>query len=564
MKTLQTGDYLVFLFYFVIVALYGWWVYQRKKNVNATSKDYFLAEGSLTWWAIGASLIASNISAEQFIGMSGSGFKMGLAISSYELMAAITLVIVAVFFIPVYLKNHIFTMPQFLHQRYNGTVAMIMAIFWLLLYIVVNLMSILYLGALALYGISGFPLWFCIGFLALFSIIIALGGMKVIGYTDVIQVFFLILGGLVASYIALNLVSEKSGTHGVFTGLKLVTEQASDHFHMIFKRDNPNYMDLPGLTVLLGGLWITNLNYWGCNQYITQRALGADLKTARGGILFAAFLKLLMPVIVVIPGIAAYVLYQKGMFHTVEGGMLTHNGITDVNKAYPSLLNLLPVGMKGLAFAALTAAIVASLAGKANSIATIFTLDIYKKAIKPDASEKNLVYLGKASVIVSMILGVFLSFMIGDALMGEGKQGFQYIQEYTGFVSPGIFAMFILGFFWKRATSNAALFATIGGFAFSVFFKFLPQFANLSFLASTGFSKDNGSGVYEIPFLDRMGFVFVICMFGMFVISMIENAKGLRPTGLEVDSKMFRVSPGFAAGSLIIIGILVAIYSIFW
>jgi len=360
MNRLHTPDYAVFLIYFLIVALYGWWVYQRKRTAVSSSKDYFLAEGSLTWWAIGSSLIASNISAEQFIGMSGSGFKMGLAISSYEFMAALTLIIVAIFFIPVYLKNKIFTMPQFLHQRYNGTVAMIMAIFWLLLYIVVNLMSILYLGALAISGISGFSVVLCIVLLAIFAIIIALGGMKVIGYTDVIQVFFLILGGLVASYIALNLVSEKSGTTGLWNGLKLLSTNANDHFHMIFKRDNANYMDLPGLTVLLGGMWITNLNYWGCNQYITQRALGADLKTARGGLLFAAFLKILMPVIVVIPGIAAYVLYQKGMFHTE---MLTSTGATDVNKAYPAILNLLPIGMKGLAFAALTAAIVASLAG---------------------------------------------------------------------------------------------------------------------------------------------------------------------------------------------------------
>ncbi|MVN21714.1 sodium/sugar symporter [Mucilaginibacter arboris] len=561
MNRLQTPDYAVFVIYFLIVALYGWWVYQRKRTAVSSSKDYFLAEGSLTWWAIGSSLIASNISAEQFIGMSGSGFQMGLAISSYEFMAALTLVIVAIFFIPVYLKNKIFTMPQFLNQRYNGTVAMIMAIFWLLLYIVVNLMSILYLGALAISGISGFSVVLCIVLLAIFSIIIALGGMKVIGYTDVIQVFFLILGGLVASYIALNLVSEKSGTTGVFNGLKLLTTNANDHFHMIFKRDNKNYMDLPGLSVLIGGMWITNLNYWGCNQYITQRALGADLKTARGGLLFAAFLKILMPVIVVVPGIAAYVLYQKGMFHTE---MLTSTGATDVNKAYPAILNLLPVGMKGIAFAALTAAIVASLAGKVNSIATIFTLDIYKKVIRPNASETNLVNLGKIAVVVSMILGVILSLLVGNNLMGEGKQGFQYIQEYTGFVSPGILAMFLMGFFWKKATSNAALFATIGGFVFSVIFKFLPNFADLSFLASTGFSKANAQGIYEIPFLDRMGFVFIICMIGMYIISIIENSKGLRPNALEVDTKMFRVTPAFTAGSLIICGLLVAIYSIFW
>jgi SSS family solute:Na+ symporter len=561
LKTLSYGDYAVFLIYFVIVSSYGWWVYKRKHNADATSKDYFLAAGSLTWWAIGASLIASNISAEQMIGMSGSGFKMGLAISTYEWMAALTLVIVAVFFIPVYLKNKIYTMPQFLHQRYNGKVAMIMAIFWLFLYIVVNLMSILYLGALAVSGISGIGLYWCITGLALFSIIITLGGMKVIGYTDVIQVFVLILGGLVATYLALNLISEKAGTTGLLNGFVLLKEHASDHFQMIFKKDNPNYMDLPGLSVLIGGMWITNLNYWGCNQYITQRALGADLKTARSGILFAAFLKLLMPVIVVLPGIAAFELYRQGMFHQE---MMTGAGIVDVNKAYPSLLNLLPSGLKGLSFAALTAAIVASLAGKANSIATIFTLDIYKKAIKPDATDRQLVVLGKYSVVVAMILGVILSLVIGNALMGEGKQGFQYIQEYTGFVSPGIFAMFFLGFFWKKATSNAALFATIGGFVFSVFFKFLPYFANLKFLSPYGFSKLTTDSIYEIPFLDRMGFVFIICMVGMYIISKIETARGITTNGLEVDASMFKPSRGFTFGAIAICIILTVLYTVYW
>ena len=566
MHTLTTSDHIVFAIYFVIVASYGYWVYKRKHNADATSKDYFLAEGSLTWWAIGASLIASNISAEQMVGMSGSGFKMGLAISTYEWMAAATLVIVAVFFIPVYLKNKIYTMPQFLHQRYNGKVAMIMAVFWLALYIVVNLMSILYLGAVAISGISGFGIWSCMWFLTIFSIIIALGGMKVIGYTDVIQVFVLILGGLMATYLALHLISEKSGTHGLLNGFSLLKSQATDHFHMIFKKDNPNYMDLPGLSVLIGGMWITNLNYWGCNQYITQRALGANLKTARGGILFAAFLKLLMPVIVVLPGIAAYELYQKGMFHQE---MLTSTGVLDVNKAYPSLLNLLPGGMKGLAFAALTAAIVASLAGKANSIATIFTLDIYKKAIKPDANDHQLVVLGRYSVVVSMVLGLILCYFIGNALMGEGKQGFQYIQEYTGFVSPGIFAMFILGFFWKKATSNAALFATIGGLIFAFFFKFLPRFANLAFLSPYGFSKlalqdDKKTYLYEIPFLDRMGFIFVICIIGMYIISKVETARGVTPNGLDVDVNMFKTNRAFAIGALIICVILTVLYTVFW
>ncbi len=558
---LTSSDYIVFLTYFFIVAAYGWWIYKRKRSLQTSSKDYFLAEGSLTWWAIGASLIASNISAEQFIGMSGSGFKMGLAIASYEWMAALTLIIVAIFFMPVYLKNKIYTMPQFLNQRYNGTVAMIMAVFWLMLYVVVNLMSILYLGALAIHGISGLDITMCIGFLAVFAIIITLGGMKVIGYTDVIQVFFLVLGGLVATYIALNLVAEKSGQTGLINGFNLLTTQANDHFHMIFKKENENYMDLPGLSVLLGGMWIANLNYWGCNQYITQRALGASLPTARKGLLFAAFLKLLMPVIVVLPGIAAYVLYQKGMFQTE---MLDSNGITDVNKAYPSLLNLLPTGLKGLSFAALTAAIVASLAGKANSIATIFSLDIYKKTFNKNANDRKLVRVGKMTIVFSMLIAVLLALAIGEKLMGEGKQGFQYIQEYTGFVSPGIFAMFILGFFWKKTTSNAALFAMIGGFVFAILLKFLPQMTDLSFLASSGFSKANAAGIFEIPFLDRMAIIFLLCIGGMYIISKIDHRRGVQSKGLEIDRSMFKVDTPFAVGALLVCAILIALYTMFW
>jgi len=563
MQMLQSQDYIVFLFYFVIVAFYGFWIYNRKKTAQTSSKDYFLAEGALTWWAIGASLIASNISAEQMIGMSGSGFKLGLAISTYEWMAAATLLIVAIFFIPVYLKNKIYTMPQFLSRRYNDTVAMIMAIFWLALYIVVNLMSILYLGALAVSSISGVNIVVCILLLAVFAVVITLGGMKVIGYTDVIQVFFLILGGLVATYIALHLLAKQSGQTGLVAGFKIMTSEASDHFHMIFHKDSPNYVSLPGLSVLIGGMWIVNLNYWGCNQYITQRALGADLPTARSGILFAAFLKLLMPVIVVLPGIGAYVLYQHGMFHSE---MLSSSGAVDVNKAYPNLMTLLPAGFKGLAFAALTAAIVASLAGKANSIATIFTLDIYKKAISKDADERHLVRTGKITVIVSMLLAVLLSLVIGEQLMGEGKQGFTYIQEYTGFFSPGILAMFLLGFFWKRTTSNAALFATIGGFVLSVILKFLPRWVNLDWLTPYGFYQANpeNKGAFEIPFIDRMGFVFVFCFLGMAIINFYENRRGVDKKGLEVDTSMFRVSRGFAIGALVIVGLLVTLYTVYW
>jgi solute:Na+ symporter, SSS family len=562
MHTLQPADYIVFLVYFLTVAGYGYWIYAKKKAAAVSSTDYFLAEGALTWWAIGASLIASNISAEQMIGMSGSGFKMGLGIATYEWLAAATLLIVAVFFMPVYLKNKIYTMPQFLRQRYNGTVAMTMAIFWLLLYVVVNLTSILYLGGLAINGVSGIDHATCMYALAIFAVIITLGGMKVIGYTDVIQVFFLVLGGLVTTYLALNLVSEKFGTTGVMNGFSLLREHAGDHFHMILGKDNPSYADLPGLTVLIGGMWISHLSYWGCNQYITQRALGASLPTARAGLLFAAFLKLMMPVIVVVPGIAAYVLYQQGSFQND----LLLGGQVNPDKAYPVLLNLLPTGMKGLAFAALVAAVVASLAGKANSISTIFTLDIYKRYLHPEVDEKKVVWIGKLTIVVAMAVAVFLAPHMGIGAKG----GFQYIQEYTGFVSPGIFAMFIMGFFWKRTNSNAALFATIGGFACSCLLKFLPQFMNLSGLASSGFSTPGDTGVYEIPFLDRMEIVFIFCVIGMVIISLLGQSPaapgGESPAGvsLEVDASMFKVSHGFLAGTLIVGGVLVALYSIFW
>ncbi|UOQ54922.1 sodium:solute symporter family transporter [Hymenobacter cellulosivorans] len=560
MNQLATLDYIVFFVYFLIVSGYGIWIYRRKTGHDGTaegdSKDYFLAEGSLTWWAIGSSLIASNISAEQFVGMSGSGFKMGLAIATYEWMAALTLIIVAVFFIPVYLKNHIFTMPQFLHQRYNGTVAMIMAIFWLMLYVVVNLTSILYLGAIAISSIAGLNLTFCMYALAVFAVIITLGGMKVIGFTDVIQVFFLILGGLATTYLALDMVADHYGQSGVISGFKLMQDQAADHFQMIFKQDNPNFIDLPGLTVLLGGMWIVNLNYWGCNQYITQRALGADLPTARSGLLFAAFLKLLMPIIVVLPGIAAYVLFKQDIF----GPEMMQDGEVNPDRAYPVLLNILPVGLKGLSFAALTAAVVASLAGKANSIATIFTLDIYKKVLNEGASEKKLVAVGKIAVVVAMILGVLIAPHLGI----DKKGGFQYIQEYTGFVSPGIFAMFILGFFWKKTTSNAALFATIGGFLLSIMFKFLPGLVDLSFLAPLGFAVKSQAGVYEIPFLDRMGFVFVICIIVMVIISLLETSRGVVAKGLEVDASMFKPQRSFTIGAMVIAVILTALYTIYW
>jgi SSS family solute:Na+ symporter len=543
MNHLQGLDYTVFFVYLISVAAYGYWVYHRKKSKELDSKAFFLAEGSLTWWAIGASLIASNISAEHFIGMSGSGFALGLAISSYEWMAAATLIIVAIFFIPIYLKNRIFTMPQFLAKRYNETVATLMAIFWLLVYVFVNLTSIIYLGALAINSISGISFEWCMIGLGIFSIIVTLGGMKVIGYTDVVQVLVLIMGGLVTCYLALNLVSEKFGFGGdILKGLSVIRDKAPSHFHMIFDKSNPFYKDLPGLSVVIGGMWINNLNYWGCNQYITQRALGADLPTARKGILFAAFLKLLIPLIVVIPGITMYVMYQNGMF---QAEMADAAGIIKPDHSYPTLMNLLPAGLKGLAFAALTAAIVASLAGKANSISTIFSLDIYKKFFNKAATERKLVRTGRITVIVAMILAMLVAPMLRSL-----DQAYQFIQEYVGFISPGVLSIFLLGFFWKRATSAAALTSAILTSPLSIVLKFLPSWTNGAFP--------------DLPFMDRMTLVFIILVVLMVVMSLASKKQTDESKLVVIDTKMFRCTPGFIVGSTIIVGILAALYIVFW
>jgi SSS family solute:Na+ symporter len=563
---LKTADIIIFVIYFILVASYGIWIYRRKKHIKETSTDFFLAEGSLTWWAIGASLIASNISAEQFIGMSGSGFKLGLAIAAYEWLAAASLVIVAVFFMPIYLKNRIFTMPQFLKTRYNETVALIMAIFWLFLYITVNLTSILYLGTLAINNLAGGDNFHLIMIgLAFFALLITLGGMKVIGYTDVIQVVVLIIGGLVTSYIALTLVSENFGYgKNIIAGFNTLLDKAPDHFRMIFdkptttstKEQVSNYVDLPGVAMLIAGMWIANLNYWGCNQYITQRALGADLPTARKGILFAAFLKLMMPLIVVLPGIAAYVLYQSGGLQTE---MLT-NGEFRNDNAYSAILGFLPTGLKGLSMAALTAAIVASLAGKANSISTIYTLDIYKKYVNKNAPDNKLVWIGRITVVIALILAIVVNWRDSLGIGSEG--GFLFIQKYTGYISPAIFAVFLLGFFWERTTAEAALAGIIGGVALMVLFdKFLPGWFPETPLY-TAFM--NAQGIYEIPFLISMGWVFFFTVLLMVIISLLDKKGSKEINALEVDPSMFRVSPGILTMIIIILGILLALYIRFW
>ena len=528
---LHSLDYAVFFLYFIIVAGYGYWIYRRKQMLN-TAGDYFLAEGALTYWAIGASLIASNISAEHFIGMSGSGFAIGLAISTYEWMSAATLLVVAVFFLPVYLKNRIYTMPQFLRERYNPLVATLMAVLWLLLYVFVNLTSILYLGALALELAVGLDFNIAILGLSLFAIMITLGGMRVIGYTDVIQVAVLILGGLTTVYLALNMVAEHYGASGIFSGLALLREKAPSHFHMILPKDHPYYKDLPGLTVLIGAMWINNLNYWGCNQYIIQRALGADLSTARKGILFAAFLKLLIPVIVVLPGISAYLLHSEGMF---QAEMADGSGTVKPDYAYPTLLQLLPIGMKGAAFAALIAAVVASLAGKANSIATIFSLDIYKPYFNKTASEAKVVQVGRITIVVSILIAIFVAPQLRTL-----EQVYQFIQEYASFITPGAFSVFLLGMFWRRTTAAAALAGVLLTIPLSAIFKFFTP---------------------DIPFLDRLGWVFLMIMALMVGISLLQKKESKM---VEIDPKLFRVEPAFVVGGFIICGILAALYTIFW
>jgi len=542
MNTLQTADYIVFFGYFIVVFTYGYYIYQRKRSTSISSREFFLAEGSLTWWAIGASLIASNISAEHFIGMSGSGFAIGLAISTYEWMAAATLIIVAIFFIPLYLKNKIYTMPQFLAERYNDRVSTVMAIFWLLVYVFVNLTSIIYLGAIAINSISNLSFELCIFGLCLFAIFVTLGGMKVIGYTDVIQVAVLVVGGLITSYLALTLISEKFGFgSNAWKGLVLLKDNAETHFHMILDKDHNYYKDLPGLSVLIGGMWINNLNYFACNQYITQRALGADLKTARQGLLFAAFLKLMIPLIAVLPGIAMYVLYQEGMFQTE---MVDELGVLKPDHAYPTLMNLLPAGLKGVAFAALTAAVVASLAGKANSISTIFSLDIYRKYFDTHADERKLVRIGRYAVIVSITIAGFVA-----PALKTLDQAYQFIQEYVGFISPGVLAIFLMGFFWKRTTAAAAMAGALLTIPVSAILKFLPVWTN-------GWFPD-------YPFLDRMSITFGLIIFIMVIMSLLKpevNPKRI----MEVDAKMFKVNPGFIFGSVIIIGILIALYTVFW
>ncbi|MGY6560023.1 MAG: sodium/sugar symporter [Nitritalea sp.] len=545
---LEPIDLIVFIGYCCLIIGLGIYVSREKKGHEKNSQDYFLASKSLPWWAVGASLIASNISAEQFIGMSGSGFAMGLAIASYEWMAAATLLVVAIFFLPVYIKKGIYTMPGFLLDRYDARVRTTMAIFWLLLYVFVNLTSVLYLGALTLNTILDVPLPYGILGLALFAMLYSIyGGLKAVAWTDVVQVFFLVAGGLATTYISLSLV----GQGDAWEGLSLLRQEVPGHFSMIFSTGEmlisdgkggmkDAYMDLPGISVLVGGMWVANLSYWGFNQYITQRALAAkSLDEAQKGMVFAGFLKLLMPLIVVVPGIAAWVIVKNGIDAPFIASMQDPiTGLTKADRAYPTLLQLLPTGLKGLSFAALTAAIVSSLASMANSTSTIFTMDIYTKYIDQKASQTKQVTVGRITAVVAFLVAALIA-----PQLGQLDQAFQFIQEYTGFISPGIFAIFFLGVFWKKTTANAALV----GAGLSI-----PLSALLQYY------------VPGLPFLDRMGVVFLVIVTLMVLISLVEGKGKDHPKSIDVSGDLFSTSYGFKVGAFLITGIIAALYLVFW
>lgn len=517
----STLDYVIFIVYMTILVFVGLWVSRTKKGREKNSEDYFLASHSLTWWAIGTTLIASNISAEQFIGMSGSGFKSGIAIATYEWISAIMLIIIAKWFLPVFISKKIYTMPQFLEQRYDGRVRTSLAVFWLALYVFVNLTSVLYLGGLALKTVFGIPLEYAIYGLAIISAIYTVyGGLTAVAWTDVIQVTVLICGGFLTTMLALNAIS---GGHGPLIGFTDMLKQAPDKFHVILSKDNPEFTNLPGIRTILTGLWITGMSYWGCSQYITQRALAAkSMNEAQRGLLFAGYLKILMPFIVVLPGIAAFVLKAD---------------ITKADQAYPWLVNtFIPVGIKGVALAALAGAIVSALSSMVNATATIFTFDIYKKYLKKDATDKNMVLTGRVSSFAAVLIAITIAPMLKNL-----DQAFQFIQEYTGFISPAIFALFFYGLFWKRTTSNSVLIAS----AVSI-----PLSALLIYIYP------------QLPFLDRIGVVFLILSGIIIVVSLLESK--MNQGAIELKKELFKTDRVFNWLSLGIIMILCFIYYIFW
>ncbi|WP_178989537.1 sodium/sugar symporter [Winogradskyella schleiferi] len=540
-------DYVVFIAYAILILGVGLWVSRDKEGHEKNAEDYFLASKSLPWWAIGTSLIAANISAEQFIGMSGSGFALGLAIASYEWMAAITLIIVGKYFLPIFIEKGLYTIPEFVEKRFSTNLKTILAVFWIALYVFVNLASVLYLGGLAIETIMGFDMIYAVIGLALFAAAYSLyGGLSAVAWTDVIQVVFLVLGGLFTTYLALNTVS---GGEGVIAGFSKVVEAAPEKFHMIldeFNKDgstNANYLNLPGVWVLIGGLWVANIYYWGFNQYIIQRTLAAkSLKESQKGILLAAGLKIIIPLIVVVPGIAAYVMVNDPtiMAGLGEAGQLSLPSSGQADKAYPWLLQFLPTGIKGVAFAALAAAIVSSLASMLNSTSTIFTMDIYTQYINKNADDKTTVNVGRLSGLIALIIAVIMA-----PLLGGIDQAFQFIQEWTGVISPGILAVFILGLFWKKTTNNAAIWGAVLSIPIALLLKYLPIEALK-------------------PWMHQMGLTAVLTMLVIISISYLQNRGADDEKGILLSKELFKTSPLFNIGSIIICIITATLYCLFW
>ncbi|WP_268123088.1 sodium/sugar symporter [Roseivirga pacifica] len=519
----STTDIIVFIVYGVMIVTFGLWISREKKGHKKDSADYFLAGKALPWWAIGASLIASNISAEQFIGMSGSGYAIGLGIASYEWMGGLTLILVAKYLLPIFIEKQIFTLPQFLEIRYDSRIRTILAVFWVFLYTLVNLTTVLYLSSLALSLVLGISMTQSIVGLAVVAVAYSIyGGLKAVAWTDVIQVVFLVIGGLITTYLALDAVSAGAGPAA---GFKVLLEKAPEKFDMILSKDNEFYKDLPGLGVILGGLWIANISYFGCNQYIIQRALAAkNIGEAQKGLAFAGYLKLLLPIIVVIPGIAAFVLQAD---------------IARYDEAYPWLLgNLVPVGIKGMAFAALIAAALSSLSSMMNSTATIFTMDIYKPFVNPEASETKLVTVGRIVGLTAVVIAV----LVAQPLLGGEEQVFQFIQKYTGYVSPGIVVLFLFGLFWKRTTATGSLWAAIASVPFSVV-------VDLAFPS--------------MPFLNQMGVVF-LALSALIIALSFATSQGDSPKAIKIGPSLFKTSPTFNALAMGIILILGALYAMFW
>ncbi|WP_157218606.1 sodium/sugar symporter [Flavisphingomonas formosensis] len=523
---LSAIDLAMVIAYAVCIFALAQYVSREKAGHRKDTTDYFLASRALPWWAIGASLIAANISAEQIVGMAGSGYAIGLAIASYEWMAALTLLIVGKFFLPIFLHNGIYTMPQFLEQRFGTTIRAVMAIFWLILYVFVNLTSIIWLGSIAVTQVTGLDQDIALAGLGLFALLYQIrGGLKAVALTDIVQVTLLVLGGLVIAFLTLGKIG---GSGGVAAGMAELVRRAPDHFHMILSPDDPHYKDLPGLSVIIGGMWIANLSYWGCNQYIIQRALAAkSLPEAQRGMIFAGFLKLIMPVIIVLPGIAAVLLAPD---------------LAKPDEAYPTMMRLLPTGLLGLVFAALVAAIIASTASKINSIATIFTLDIYAKWFGREANEARLVTVGRIAASVAIVIAIATA----RPLLGSLDQAFQYIQEFSGFVTPGITVIFLLGLFWPRATEAGALTGAVA----SVLLSLLFRFGGIAALSS-------------IPFMNRMLIVFALSLLLAIAVSLARPA-GAADNRISMEGVSFRTTAGFNAAAAIIMVVLVALYWTWW